>query len=169
MVNRLFANCDVELEMDFNQYRDKYEKLGKKVLYTGTLDSYYGYQFGKLEYRSLRFENEVLDTENYQGVAVMNFTDKETPYTRIIEHKHFEDGTQKKTVITKEYPQPWKEGQEPYYPVNDDRNHALFEKYWKLAEQEKKVLFGGRLAEYKYYDMDKVIEAAFALADRELV
>lgn len=106
LIDRLFAGCDVELETDFNQYRDKYEKLGKKVLYTGTLDSYYGYQYGKLEYRSLRFESETLDIENYQGVAVMNFTDRETPYTRIIEHKHFEYGTQEKTVITKEYLSP---------------------------------------------------------------
>ena len=168
LIDRLFAGCDVELETDFNQYRDKYEKLGKKVLYTGTLDSYYGYQYGKLEYRSLRFESETLDIENYQGVAVMNFTDRETPYTRIIEHKHFEYGTQEKTVITKEYPQSWEEGREPYYPVNDHTNQTLFEKYRILAAQEHNVLFGGRLAEYKYYDMDKVIEAAFDLADREL-
>lgn len=168
LIERLFAGCDVELETDFNQHRDRYGKLGKKVLYTGTLDSYYDYQYGKLEYRSLRFESETLETENYQGVAVMNFTDRETPFTRIIEHKHFEYGEQEKTVITKEYPLSWEEGREPYYPVNDHKNQALFEKYLTLAAQESNVLFGGRLAEYKYYDMDKVIEAAFDLADREL-
>ena len=121
-----------------------------------------------MEYRSLKFETEVLDEENYQGVAVVNYTDRETPYTRIIEHKHFEFGTQPKTVITREYPVDWSEGMEPYYPVNDEKNQALYQKYAALAANEDKVLFGGRLGEYKYYDMDKVIESAMRKAEEEL-
>ena len=131
------------------------------------LDAYFGYQFGKLEYRSLRFETEVLDEQNHQGVAVVNYTDRETPYTRVIEHKHFEFGTQEKTVITKEYPTDWEEGMEPYYPVNDEKNQELYQKYRTLADEEH-LLIGGRLAEYKYYDMDKVIESAFQLVEKEL-
>ena len=134
-------------------------------MYTGTIDAYYGYRFGKLEYRSLHFESEVLDEENHQGVAVVNYTDRETPYTRIIEHKHFEFGTQPKTVITREYPVSWQEGMEPYYPVNDEKNQALYRKYAELAAGEKNVIFGGRLGEYKYYDMDKVIESAMRKAE----
>ena len=137
------------------------------MLYTGMLDAYFGYQFGKLEYRSLRFETEVLDEQNHQGVAVVNYTDRETPYTRVIEHKHFEFGTQEKTVITKEYPTDWEEGMEPYYPVNDEKNQELYQKYRTLADEEN-LLIGGRLAEYKYYDMDKVIESAFQLVEKEL-
>lgn len=154
--------------MDYNENRDKYRELGEKILYTGTLDSYFDYRYGKLEYRSLRFETEVLDEENYQGVAVVNYTDRETPYTRIIEHKHFEFGTQPKTVITREYPTTWEDGMEPYYPINDKNNQELYDMYAKLAKEETNVLFGGRLAEYKYYDMDKVIESAFALIEKEL-
>ena len=131
------------------------------------LDAYYGYCFGKLEYRSLKFETEVLDEKNHQGVAVVNYTDRETPYTRVIEHKHFEFGTQDKTVVTKEYPTDWEEGMEPYYPVNDDKNQELYQKYRSLAEKDD-LLIGGRLAEYKYYDMDKVIESAFQLVEKEL-
>ena len=160
IVEKLFEGCDVELGADYLENREKYDALGGTVVYTGTIDSYYGYRYGKLEYRSLRFESEVLDTDNYQGVAVVNYTDRETPYTRVIEHKHFEFGTQPKTVITREYPAAWHEGMEPYYPVNDARNQELYAKYAKLAEEEKNVVFGGRLAEYKYYDMDKVIESA---------
>ena len=160
IVEKLFEGCDVELGADYLENREKYDALGGTVVYTGTIDSYYGYRYGKLEYRSLRFESEVLDTDNYQGVAVVNYTDRETPYTRVIEHKHFEFGTQPKTVITREYPAAWQEGMEPYYPVNDARNQELYAKYAKLAEEEKNVVFGGRLAEYKYYDMDKVIESA---------
>ena len=130
------------------------------MVYTGTIDAYYQYQFGKLEYRSLRFESEVLEEENHQGVAVVNYTDRETPYTRVIEHKHFEFGTQPKTVITREYPADWKEGMEAYYPVNDEKNQTLYQQYAALAENENHVIFGGRLAEYKYYDMDKVIASA---------
>ena len=164
----MFEGCDIELNTDFNENREKYFALGEKLLYTGTLDSYYSYKFGKLEYRSLRFENELLNEENYQGVAVVNYTDRETPFTRIIEHKHFEYGTQPKTVITREYPADWQEGMEPYYPVNDEKNQELYKKYTSLAQNEKNVIFGGRLAEYKYYDMDKVIESAFKLAEKEL-
>lgn len=168
LIDALFRGCDIELGVDYNTNREKYEALGGKVLYTGTIDSYYQYCYGMLEYRSLKFETEVLDEPNYQGVAVVNYTDRETPFTRIIEHKHFEFGTQDKTVITKEYPSAWEPGMEPYYPVNDDRNQELYRKYKELADKETNVLFGGRLAEYKYYDMDKVIESAFALVEREI-
>ena len=152
------ARAIIEKQKEKKEY---YDSLGETIVYTGTLDSFYQYCFGKLEYRSLRFETEVKDTDNYQGVAVVNYTDRETPYTRIIEHKHFEFGTQPKTVITREYPADWQEGMEPYYPVNDQRNQELYEKYAALAKKEKNVIFGGRLAEYQYYDMDKVIESAF--------
>ena len=135
------------------------------MVYTGTIDAFYGYRFGKLEYRSLRFESQVLDRENHQGVAVVNYTDRDTPYTRVIEHKHFEFGTQPKTVITREYPVSWQEGMEPYYPVNDQKNQELYQRYEELARAESYVLFGGRLGEYKYYDMDKVIESAMKRAE----
>lgn len=167
LIDALFAGCDVELNVDYNENKEKYNELGEKVLYTGTLDSYYDYCYGKLEYRSLKFETEVLDEENHQGVAVVNYTDRETPYTRMIEHKHFEYGTQEKTVVTKEYPADWEEGMEPYYPINDERNQSLYQKYAELAAKEENMIFGGRLAEYKYYDMDKVIESAFDLVEKE--
>lgn len=164
IIDRLFEGCDIETGVDYLEKKDYYDSLGETVVYTGTIDAYYKYQFGKLEYRSLRFESEVLDEENHQGVAVVNYTDRETPYTRIIEHKHFEFGTQPKTVITREYPVTWEEGMEPYYPVNDEKNQALYQKYVKLAEKEENVIFGGRLGEYKYYDMDKVIASAMTRA-----
>ena len=164
IIHRLFEGCDIETGVDYLEKKDYYDSLGEKIVYTGTIDAYYKYQFGKLEYRSLRFESEILDEENYQGVAVVNYTDRETPYTRIIEHKHFEFGTQPKTVITREYPVTWQEGMEPYYPVNDEKNQALYQKYAKLAEKEENVIFGGRLGEYKYYDMDKVIASAMVRA-----
>ena len=160
IIEKLLEGIEVITGVDYNQDREKYNALAEKVLYTGTLDSFYDYKFGKLEYRSLRFETEILDKQNYQGVAVVNYTDRETPYTRLIEHKHFEFGTQEKTVITKEYPADWQEGMEAYYPVNNDANQELFQKYKNLADSEENVIFGGRLAEYKYYDMDKVIESA---------
>ena len=160
IIEKLLEGIKVITGVDYNQDREKYNALAEKVLYTGTLDSFYDYKFGKLEYRSLRFETEILDKQNYQGVAVVNYTDRETPYTRLIEHKHFEFGTQEKTVITKEYPADWQEGMEAYYPVNNDANQELFQKYKNLADSEENVIFGGRLAEYKYYDMDKVIESA---------
>ena len=168
IIDRLFEGCDIETGVDYLEKKEYYDGLGEKIVYTGTIDAYYKYQFGKLEYRSLRFETEVLDVENHQGVAVVNYTDRETPYTRIIEHKHFEFGTQPKTVITREYPVTWQEGMEPYYPVNDEKNQALYQKYAKLAEKEEHVIFGGRLGEYKYYDMDKVIASAMACAKEEL-
>ena len=168
IIDRLFEGCDIETGVDYLEKKEYYDGLGEKIVYTGTIDAYYKYQFGKLEYRSLRFESEVLDEENHQGVAVVHYTDRETPYTRIIEHKHFEFGTQPKTVITREYPVTWQEGMEPYYPVNDEKNQALYQKYAKLAEKEEHVIFGGRLGEYKYYDMDKVIASAMACAKEEL-
>ncbi len=164
VTEKLFEGCDIECGVDYLDKREYYNSLGETIVYTGTLDSYYGYCFGKLEYRSLKFETEVMDTDNYQGVAVVNYTDRETPYTRIIEHKHFEFGTQPKTVITREYPADWQAGMEPYYPVNDEKNQKLYEKYAAKAAEEGHVIFGGRLAEYKYYDMDKVIESAMERA-----
>ena len=160
LTERLFEKADVQTGVDFLEDKEKYLAMGETVIYTGAIDAFYDYALGKLEYRTVRFETEVLDTDNYQGVAVVNYTDRETPYTRVIEHKHFEFGTQKKTVISREYSTDWKEGMEPYYPVNDARNQELYQKYAALAEKEEKGIFGGRLGEYKYYDMDKVIEAA---------
>lgn len=140
----------------------------RKVVYTGMLDEYFDYRLGHLEYRSLRFETEVLpECDNYQGNAVVNYTEREVPYTRVIEHKHFEFGTQHGTVVTREYPASWQEGDEPYYPVNDDRNNALFAEYQKLAQKTEHVIFGGRLGQYKYYDMDKVIGAALEAVEAE--
>ena len=166
LVDKLFEGADVELGVDFLANREKYEALGDTIIYTGAIDAYYDYCFGKLEYRTVCFETEALDTDNYQGVAVVNYTDRETPYTRVIEHKHFEFGTQPKTVISKEYSTDWQEGMEPYYPVNDQRNQALYQQYAQKAAQEPNVIFGGRLGEYKYYDMDKVIESAMNLWER---
>lgn len=165
IIDKLFEGCHIKTGVDYLENKEHYDSLADQVVYTGTIDAYFGYVYGKLEYRSLRFENEVLDEENHQGVAVVNYTDRETPYTRIIEHKHFEFGTQPKTVITREYPVTWQEGMEPYYPVNDEKNQALYQKYAQLAEGEKQVIFGGRLGEYKYYDMDKVIESAMKKAE----
>ncbi len=167
IIDKLFAGCDVETGTDYLKNREKYDAMGNKIVYTGMIDAFYQYSFGKLEYRSLKFENEVLDEENHQGVAVVNYTAREVPYTRVIEHKHFEFGTQPKTVITREYPTDWQEGMEPYYPVNDEKNQTLYQKYAELAKKEEKVLFGGRLGEYKYYDMDKVIASAMQAAERE--
>ncbi len=159
LIEKLFAGCDIRTGVDYLTDKAHWEAMAEKVVYTGPIDAYFGYRLGKLQYRTVRFETEVLDLDNYQGVAVVNYTDRETPYTRIIEHKHFEFGTQPKTVISREYPSEWSEGMEPYYPVNDERNQTLYQKYAALAQQEN-VIFGGRLGEYKYYDMDKVIEAA---------
>ena len=168
IIDRLFEGCDIETGVDYLEKKEYYDGLGEKIVYTGTIDAYYKYQFGKLEYRSLRFESEVLGEENHQGVAVVNYTDRETPYTRIIEHKHFEFGTQPKTVITREYPVTWQEGMEPYYPVNDEKNGALYAEYKRLADTEKNVIFGGRLAEYRYYDMDAVIASALKKSEEVL-
>ncbi len=163
---KLLEGTDVILNTDYLLCRRELNPLADRVLYTGCIDEFFGYCYGALEYRSLRFETEVLDLPNYQGVAAMNFTDTQTPYTRIIEHKHFTFGTQEKTVITREYPSPWKKGMEPYYPVADEKNLALYRRYAALSESSG-VLFGGRLAEYKYYDMDKVVRSAMNLARKE--
>lgn len=168
LIDKLFEGCEIETGMDYLENRVHYNDLAETVVYTGTIDGYFDYCFGKLEYRTVRFEHELLDIDNYQGVAAVNYTDRETPYTRIIEHKHFEFGTQPKTVISKEYPSEWTEGMEPYYPVNDEKNQVVYRQYAKLAKGEKNVIFGGRLAEYKYYDMDKVIESAFRMVEKYL-
>lgn len=160
IVEKMLEGCDIRLGVDYFENKAELDALANKVLFTGCIDEYYGFCFGELEYRTVRFETEVIDKDNYQGVAVMNYTDAKTPYTRIIEHKHFEYGTQPKTVISKEYSTTWVKGMEPYYPVNNDKNAELFEKYQNLAKAETKVVFGGRLGEYKYYDMDKVIRSA---------
>ena len=160
MVEKMLEGTEVQLEEDFLQNKDKYLEMADKIVYTGMIDEYFDYCYGELEYRSLRFETEVLEEENHQGNAVVNYTEYEVPYTRIIEHKHFEYGTQPKTVITREYPKTWKKGDEPYYPMNDEKNIALYEKYSALAKKEGNVIFGGRLGQYKYYDMDDTIEAA---------
>ena len=168
MVEKMLEGIEVRLNVDYLADRESLNALADKVVYTGPVDAYFGYRLGALQYRSVRFETEVLDTDNYQGNAVVNYTDAETPYTRIIEHKHFAFGTQPKTVISREYSTEWHQGDEPYYPVNDEKNGALYAKYKALADAETKVIFGGRLGEYKYYDMDKVIEAALDAAAREL-
>ena len=160
LIDALFEGADIKTGVDFLAEKEKWMSMADKVVYTGAIDEYFEYCFGKLEYRTVRFETEVLDTDNYQGVAVVNYTDRETPYTRVIEHKHFEFGTQPKTVISKEYSTDWKEGMEPYYPVNNEKNQMLYQKYREKAQQQEKVFFGGRLGEYKYYDMDKVIASA---------
>ncbi|MEC5270229.1 UDP-galactopyranose mutase [Heyndrickxia coagulans] len=166
---KLLAECDVYLGTDFFENKSKLEALADKVVYTGMIDQFYNYKFGILEYRSLRFETELLEgIENYQGNAVVNYTDRETPFTRIIEHKHFEFGAQKDTVITKEYPKEWKLGDEPYYPINDSTNNLIYNKYKELAKAEEKVIFGGRLATYKYYDMHQVIASALVTVQKEL-
>lgn len=165
---KLLEGIEVRLNCDYLEHRDELRSLAEKVIYTGPIDQYYDFCYGPLQYRSLRFETETLDMENYQGNAVVNYTDRETPYTRIIEHKHFEFGRQPKTVVTREYPADWKQGDEPYYTVNDEANATLYQKYAALAEQDKSVIFGGRLGEYRYYDMDKVIASVLELVKREL-
>lgn len=167
MVERMLDGVDVELNTNFLDDKEHWLSMADNCVYTGPIDEYYGYSLGKLEYRSLKFETEILDEENHQGVAVVNYTDRETPYTRIIEHKHFNFGSQPKTVVTKEYPSDWEEGMEPYYPVNNDKNAELYDQYAALAAKEG-VLFGGRLAEYRYYDMDDTVAAALKLAATEL-
>ena len=168
MVENMLEGTEVRLNVDYLADREALNALADKVVYTGPVDAYFDYRLGALQYRSVRFETEVLDTDNYQGNAVVNYTDAETPYTRIIEHKHFEFGTQPKTVISREYSAEWKKGDEPYYPVNDEKNGALYAQYKALADAEPGVIFGGRLGEYKYYDMDKVIEVALDVAAKEL-
>lgn len=160
LIEGLLDGIEVRLGIDFFENREKWMGIAEKVVFTGKIDEFYNFKFGDLEYRSLRFEHEVLNEENFQGNAVVNYTEFDIPYTRIIEHKHFEFGTQTKTVITKEYPAKYEKGQEAYYPVNDERNMNLFKRYRELAKAETKVIFGGRLAEYRYYDMHQVLAAA---------
>lgn len=168
MVEKMLDGIDVKLNVDYLQDKEAWDALADKVIYTGSIDSYFNYCYGHLSYRSVRFETEVLDMANYQGNAVVNYTDRETPYTRIIEHKFFEFGTQPKTVISREYSSEWQPGVEPYYPVNDEKNGALYAKYKTLAEKEEKTVFGGRLGEYRYYDMDAVLLSALDFAEKEL-
>ncbi len=166
MVANMLDGIEVRLGVDYLQDKETLDALAEKVVYTGPVDAYFDYKLGTLEYRSVRFENEILDMPNFQGNAAVNYTDRETPWTRIIEHKWFEFGTQPKTVISREYSSEWKPGDEPYYPVNDEKNSALYAQYKCLAEGQSKVIFGGRLGEYKYYDMDAVIDAALELCRR---
>lgn len=179
IVEKMLEKADVVCGVDFFDMRDEKNRLTgqlpdgtqvsyDKILFTGQIDEYYDYKFGPLEYRSVRFETEKLDMENYQGNAVVNYTDREVPYTRIIEHKHFEFGKQPTTIISREYSSEWKPGVEPYYPVNNEKNNALYEKYAALAKEEGDVIFGGRLGQYKYYDMDKVLMAALECCEEEL-
>ena len=161
-------NIDVETNVDFFENKEQYMKDYPKIVFTGMIDEFFDYKLGELEYRSLRFESETLDMENYQGNAVVNYTDAETPYTRIIEHKHFEFGNQAKTIITKEHSKTWEKGDEPYYPVNNDRNNHLYKSYKKLADEQGNVIFGGRLGHYRYYDMHQVIGAALQCVRNEL-
>lgn len=168
IIEGMLDGVEVRLNTDFFANREELEKLAGKIVFTGMIDEFYDYKFGILEYRSLMFEHEILNEENYQGNAVVNYTEYEVPYTRIIEHKHFEYGTQPKTVITREFPSEWNNGNEPYYPINNDRNNLIYNKYKELADKEKKLIFGGRLAEYKYYDMDDVIEQALKCAKENL-
>ena len=168
LIDKLLDGVEIRLNTDFLADKDYYLSLAEKCVYTGTIDGYFDYALGNLDYRSLRFEAETLDVQEFQPVAVVNYNERQIPYTRIIEHKHFEFGKQEKTVITREYPANWEKGDEPYYPVNDDRNNALYEQYKALAENEKNVIFGGRLGQYKYFDMDKCIESALEFCEKEL-
>ena len=160
LIEGLLDGIEVRLEVDFFAQREEFTQIADKIVFTGKIDEFYNNQFGSLEYRSLKFETKTLDQANFQGNAVINYTESKIPYTRIIEHKHFEFGTQKKTVITYEYPDEWSLGKESYYPVNDDKNNAIYNQYKSLAEKDKNVIFGGRLAEYKYYDMHQIIGSA---------
>ena len=168
MVENLLDGIEVRLGEDYLKKKAEYDALAERIVYTGAIDAYFDYKLGALEYRSVRFENEVLNMPNFQGNAAVNYTDAETPWTRIIEHKWFEFGEQPKTVISREYSSEWKVGDEPYYPVNDEKNGKLYAEYKKLAEAENKVIFGGRLGEYKYYDMDAVIASALEMCEKEL-
>ena len=168
LVAKMLKGIEVRLNTDFLKEKECFESMAKKIIFTGPIDAYFNYTFGPLNYRSVRFETEILDTENYQGVAVVNYNEREVPFTRIIEHKHFAFGKQPFTVISREYPSEWKLGVEPYYPVNNKENNALYERYKALASQQEKVHFAGRLGQYKYFDMDKVIDEALTFAKQEL-
>lgn len=165
LIEKLLEGIEVITSVNYFEDRQKWDNLADKIVFTGKIDEFYNYKFGKLEYRSLHFESEVLNISNYQGNAVVNYTEKEIPYTRIIEHKHFEFGNQEKTIVTKEYPHEFSKDNEPYYPINDDKNQKLFNKYKLLSKEDRDVIFGGRLAEYKYYDMHQVIEKALELTE----
>jgi len=168
IVEKMLAGIEVRLGVDYFDFIRENPDIAEKTVYTGMIDEFFGYKLGVLQYRSVRFETEVIDTDNYQGNAVVNYTEREVPYTRIIEHKHFEFGTQEKTVISREYSSEWSIGVDPYYPINDEKNGALYQQYRALAETVPNVIFGGRLGEYKYYDMDKVIASALELVKKEL-
>ena len=179
IIEKMLDGIDVKLNYDFFEHKKELENIAEKIVFTGQIDKYYDYKFGKLEYRSVRFETEELDIDNYQGNAVVNYTDREVPYTRIIEHKHFEQGKQLgneitegpsvgKTIISKEYSDKWDSSKEPYYPINNNINNNLYQKYEELAKEDKKVIFGGRLGQYKYFDMDKVIIEALKCVEKEL-
>ncbi|HBX75494.1 MAG TPA: UDP-galactopyranose mutase [Acidaminococcaceae bacterium] len=168
LTEALLEGVEVRLDVDYNQQREAYKRIAEVIVYTGPIDAFFDYSLGQLEYRSLRFETERLEEENHQGVAIVNYTEREIPYTRTIEHKHFEFGKQPVTYVTKEYPAEWTPGEEAYYPVNNDRNQKLYAQYAELAQKEKNVIFGGRLAEYKYYDMDDVIRSALDTVKRIL-
>lgn len=167
IIEKMFEGIDLRLNCDYFSNKKEMETIANKLVFTGMIDQYYDYCFGELEYRSLRFETEILEIENYQGNAVVNYNEYEIPYTRIIEHKHFEYGKQEKTVITREYPATWKIGDEPYYPMNDEKNNCLYEKYKVLADKENRVIFGGRLGMYKYYDMHHIISEALDMVGKE--
>ena len=168
IVEKMLDGIEVRLNTNYLDNREEFDAMADKIVYTGMIDQFYDYKLGVLEYRSVRFETEELQMENYQGNAVVNYTEREVPYTRIIEHKHFEFGKQPTTIISREYSSEWKKGDEPYYPVNNDKNNALYQQYKELADKEHKVIFGGRLGGYKYYDMDKVIVAALEMCEKEL-
>ncbi len=178
IIEKMLAGIEVQLNCDYFEHKEELENIAKKIVFTGPIDQYYDYKFGELQYRSVRFETEVLDEENYQGNAVVNYTEYEVPYTRIIEHKHFEYGaslgkeaegeTKEKTIISREYSDTWVQGKEPYYPINNEKNNNLYKKYEELAKQDSKVIFGGRLGQYKYYDMDKIILEALNCVRKEL-
>ena len=169
MIEKMLKNAEVKLGIDYLEHKAEFDAMAERVIYTGQIDRYFDYCEGVLAYRMVRFEHEILDCDNYQGNAVVNYTEREVPYTRIIEHKHFDFGKQQKTVISREYPSEWHKGEEPYYPINDETNNVIYEAYRKLAAKEKKVVFGGRLGEYRYYDMDKVIGRALEAAGKELL
>lgn len=168
MIEKMLDGADVQIGVDYFSDKEKYDNMAETIVFTGMIDEYFRYKYGELEYRSLRFETEIMDTDNYQGNAVVNYTEYEVPYTRIIEHKHFEASISGTTVVTKEYPHKWNKGDEPYYPINDEKNTELYNKYKELADKEENVIFGGRLAEYKYYDMHNVIASALKCASENI-
>lgn len=168
LIEKMLNGIEVKTNINYFEERDHWNRLAEKIVYTGEIDEFFDYEFGKLEYRSLSFEHETLNISNYQGNAVVNYTDKNIPYTRIIEHKHFEFGKQPNTIITKEYPKKWVQGMESYYPVNDEKNSKIYLKYKTLADNQENVIFGGRLAEYQYYDMHQIVGSALSKFDKEI-